>query len=110
MNICRNKWYQIDSPGSFFELIKCHFVDMIMKRDSRYACEERRFASLVLNNITSNPRDLAIAPKLSYLNMSKTGCEVEGNMALAVLCWYGVSFLLLLSLSSRVRVVTTGTS
>jgi hypothetical protein len=63
-----------------------------------------------VDKVASNPRDLAIALKLSDLDMSKAGREIKGNTTLGVLGWYWVSFLLLISLSSRIRVITAGTS
>ena len=58
---------------------------MIVKWNSWESFEERRFAALVVDNITSNTRDLAIALELSYLNVSKAGCEIESNATLPVL-------------------------
>ena len=81
---------------------------MIVKRDSWESFEERRFAVLVVDNITSNTRNMAIALELSYLNVSKAGFEIERNATLPVLGGYRVSFLFI-SLSSRIRIVTTGT-
>ena len=81
---------------------------MIVKWNSWESFEERRFAALVVDNITSNTRDLAIALELSYLNVSKAGCEIESNATLPVLGGYRVSFVFIL-LSSCIRVVTTGT-
>jgi hypothetical protein len=99
----------LNLPSPFFKLIKCQFVDVIVKRNSRKSFQERIFAALVVDKIACNPRDLAVALKLSDLDISEAGGKIKRNTALDVLGWYGVSFRLLISLSSRFRVITTGT-
>jgi hypothetical protein len=63
-------------------LIQGSFVDVIVEWDSRQTSEECRFTAIIMREMSNNPRNIAIAQSLCYLNMGQAGREIERHMSL----------------------------